>query len=81
MGEFQRSGYPRGEAFGVLADFLGAGPQKIHKPMAPPLTAPMAAQISFRDPASGAWIDTGRHEVPGISVQTWADGKTVYPLK
>jgi beta-galactosidase len=43
------------------------------------LTAQLSANISFRDPLSNAWVDTGMHELPGISVCAWADGKIVFP--
>jgi len=41
-------------------------------------TAPLTANISFRDPVTNAWVDTGTHHVPGISVHAWMDGQTVY---
>jgi hypothetical protein len=42
------------------------------------LTAPMSAQVSFRDPVGGGWVDTGVHELPGISVHAWSEGQTAY---
>jgi len=42
------------------------------------LTAPMTARISFRDPVSNEWVDTGKHELPGITVRIWSDGKIIY---
>jgi hypothetical protein len=41
------------------------------------LTAPMTANISFRDPVTNAWMDTGSHDLPGISVHAWSDGKII----
>ncbi|MFZ2654001.1 MAG: beta-galactosidase [Victivallales bacterium] len=42
------------------------------------LTSPMTARISFRDPVSSEWVDTGTHEMPGITVRAWSGGKTIY---
>ncbi|HEY3417271.1 MAG TPA: beta-galactosidase, partial [Armatimonadota bacterium] len=43
-------------------------------------SAPMRAQVSFRDPLTGAWIDTGSHHLPGISVLAWSDGQLIDPI-
>jgi hypothetical protein len=40
-------------------------------------TAPMTTTVSFRDPASGNWVDLGRQTIPGITVQAWSAGKQV----
>lgn len=32
------------------------------------LTGPLSARVSFRDPATGEWRDTGEHLLPGIHV-------------
>jgi hypothetical protein len=37
-------------------------------------TAPLTAQVAFRDPASGGWIEAGVHTVPPVSVLP-LDGK------
>jgi beta-galactosidase len=42
------------------------------------LTSPMTARIRFCDPVTKEWIDTGCHDLPGISVRAWCDGKTVF---
>ena len=41
-------------------------------------TAPMAARVRYRDPVGGAWVDTGEHRIPALSVWAWTDGKLVY---
>ncbi len=41
-------------------------------------TAPMTASIRYRDPASGKWVETGEHTLPGLTVRAWSDGKVVY---
>jgi beta-galactosidase len=43
------------------------------------LSAPMTAQVRFRDPVTGVWVDTGRHELPGISARAWMDGRSIFP--
>jgi hypothetical protein len=41
-------------------------------------TAPMAARVRYRDPVGGAWVETGEHKIPALSVWAWTDGKVVY---
>jgi hypothetical protein len=41
-------------------------------------TAPMTARIRYRDPVGGAWVDTGEHTLPALSVWAWADAKIAY---
>lgn len=44
-------------------------------------TAPMTVRAEFCDPATGAWVDTGVHRLPPISVQMWHNGRSlVLPL-
>lgn len=43
-------------------------------------SAPMTARVEFRDPITGARLDTGVHVLPGISVTAWMDGRVVYPV-
>lgn len=41
-------------------------------------TGPMTARVRYRDPVGGAWVNTGEHTLPALSVWAWADGKIVY---
>jgi hypothetical protein len=42
------------------------------------LTGELSAQVSYRDPLSGTWIDTGRHTVPGIHVRVIERSSCLY---
>ena len=41
------------------------------------LTAPMQAELGFRDTTTGGWVDVGSRVVPGMSVHVWMDGAWV----